>query len=232
MGLDLYDLVLAIEKEFDVELSEKDAQTLVTAGDLYDFVIQRTKTISYDNYLATGMLHELQTALKACDVSERVKPTTQLHHLFPAVNLRSQWSRLSSVLDRKIPELVRPNWVLWCNLVATIGLSVLVFVLALRTESAGALAPLFGILSLFLFGHLTAGATKKLATEMPPELKTIGDLSERMVGLNYKDLKHRYKSIGKQDVWLIIKEIMADCLGVDHDEITKDARLVEDLGCD
>jgi hypothetical protein len=38
MGLDSVELVIAIEREFDLEIPDADARTMITVGDMYDFV--------------------------------------------------------------------------------------------------------------------------------------------------------------------------------------------------
>ena len=38
MGLDSVELVMAIEKQFDLEIPDAEARTMLTVGDMYDFV--------------------------------------------------------------------------------------------------------------------------------------------------------------------------------------------------
>jgi hypothetical protein len=38
MGLDSVELVMAIEREFDLEIPDANARTMYTVGDMYDFV--------------------------------------------------------------------------------------------------------------------------------------------------------------------------------------------------
>lgn len=38
MGLDSLELILAIEKKFDLEIPDADAREMITVGDMYDFV--------------------------------------------------------------------------------------------------------------------------------------------------------------------------------------------------
>ena len=40
MGLDTVDLVIAVEKEFQIEISDGDAEKLGVLGDLHDYIVQ------------------------------------------------------------------------------------------------------------------------------------------------------------------------------------------------
>jgi acyl carrier protein len=43
-SLDTVELVMAVEEEFDVSISDEDAENLVTVGDLYQYLDEHAKT--------------------------------------------------------------------------------------------------------------------------------------------------------------------------------------------
>lgn len=42
-SLDMVELVMAAEEEFDIEISDEDAEKLKTVGDIYDYIDKRLK---------------------------------------------------------------------------------------------------------------------------------------------------------------------------------------------
>ncbi len=48
MGLDSVELVMAIEKEFDIEIPDEKAAKLDTVGKLYQYVIENYNTVPSD----------------------------------------------------------------------------------------------------------------------------------------------------------------------------------------
>lgn len=43
MGLHIVELIMCIEEEFDLEISDEDAEKLITAGMMADYLVQKQK---------------------------------------------------------------------------------------------------------------------------------------------------------------------------------------------
>jgi acyl carrier protein len=59
MGLDVIEIVMALEKEFELQIPDKDAMTLARVGEISDYIVRR--------------LQERGESPKANEVFERVK---------------------------------------------------------------------------------------------------------------------------------------------------------------
>jgi hypothetical protein len=63
MGLDTVELVLAIEDEFGIRISDRIAQTLRTPGDVADYVMTRVRTEANSLCLAQAGFYRVRAAL-------------------------------------------------------------------------------------------------------------------------------------------------------------------------
>lgn len=48
MGLDTVEIVMAVETEFNIAIVDRDAESLVTVGDLYRYVLRRLDLLTGD----------------------------------------------------------------------------------------------------------------------------------------------------------------------------------------
>ncbi|MEL7500417.1 MAG: hypothetical protein AAFN77_22680 [Planctomycetota bacterium] len=83
-----------------------------------------------------------------------------------------------------------------------------------------------------LFGWLTAIITKPFARQFASDFKTFRGLSKRVLVLNAIHLKDKHGPMGPNDIWVLLRDLIVDQLGVDADEVTPTANFVKDLGCD
>lgn len=44
MGLDIYEVVLDVQEEFDIEISDSELQQIVSVGDLFDFTFKNLQS--------------------------------------------------------------------------------------------------------------------------------------------------------------------------------------------
>ena len=90
--------------------------------------------------------------------------------------------------------------------------------------------PIIGIARLLFFGFLTSIVTTPLATNFANDIGTFRGLSERVLALNTIKLKNDHGSMGPNDIWVVLRELIVNKLGVDLDEVTPDASFVKDWG--
>ena len=80
----------------------------------------------------------------------------------------------------------------------------------------------------FGFGIALNLLTIRFRTETPDGYDTFGDITKRIVGL--KIATNPPENVDYENVFLIVKRIVVEQLGVEFEEVVPEARFVEDLG--
>ena len=231
MGLDAVELVMDVEESFGIDISNEDAQQFRTVGDLFEFLKCRTDLAPTGTCLSASTFYEIRNGLRSAGITQRFAPSTDLVAVLSKKrSRRSVWNSLAQNTQLKLPELVRPSWVIVANVAITTSASILIALIASGQEVSGVLFFGVGIACLFIIGFLTSLVTRPLATNFGADFKTFRGLSERVLALNVAKIKNDHGPMGPNDIWVILKNIIVNQLGVDADEVTPDAKFVEDLG--
>ena len=233
MGLDTVELVMEIEEAFDISIPEDRASRMLTVGDVYDFIIEKTaeSTPTSSTCLTAMAFYELRRQLRSLGLAESgFRPKTRLDQVIPLAGRLSYWRALSSKMDLRFPRLARPSWLtlLNCMLVAIL-VSASFLVSARPYLATGIVVSLVvGIAS----GAVLLFLTNPFAVYPPPTCTTIRDLVTNLVALNYNKLASRYASRNPTDIWNALQLIVAEQLGIGRSAVVPGARFVQDLGAD
>lgn len=233
MGLDTVELVMEIKEAFDISIPDDRASEMLTVGDLYEFLLEKTadSTLKSSTCLTAVAFYDLRRQLRSLGLSHlEIRPKTQLDRVIPLIGRRTYWQNLSSRMDLRFPRLGRPSWLalLNCMLVAiVVSASFLGFAqqnLVAGIFAAGVLGVISSVLLMFL--------TKPFAIYPASTCSTVRDLVTNLVAINYNTLATRYSTRNPTDVWNALQLIVAEQLGVDRSVVVPHARLVQDLGAD
>lgn len=233
MGLDTVELVMEIEEAFDITIPDDRASEMVTVGDVYDFILEKTSHVPSESSrcLSAAAFYELSRQVRGLGlVSGKIRPNTKLDQVIPLTGRRSTWKTLSSQMDLRFPRLGRPAWLALLNCI----LVALVFITALAVfANANQLVAVLVALGL---GALSSAAvallTEPFAIYPAATCTTIRDLVTHLVAINYNKLAGRYASRNPTDVWNALQLIVSEQLGVDRSKVLPHARFVQDLGAD
>ncbi len=233
MGLDTVELVMEIEEAFDISIPDDRASTMLTVGDVYEFILEKTadSSLKSSTCLTAAAFYDLRRHVRSLGLSHSsIRPKTQLDRVIPLIGRRSYWQALSSQMDLRFPRLGRPSWLalLNCVLVAiVVYASFLGF--AQQSVVAGIFAAVvFGVSSSAILMFLTI----PFAIYPASTCSTIRDLVTNVVAINYNTLATRYSTRNPTDVWNALQLIVAEQLGVDRSAVVPHARFVQDLGAD
>ncbi len=232
MGLDTVEIVMDVEDTFDIRIDDDVAQSIETVGELYDYIVEHTATARTGKCLTAAAFYEVRAGLTSCDISDRFGPSTKLAEIFPKANRRSFWSKLSKSTDLTLPKLIRPSWVVTGNVLVTLLSSAVAAYSLMGNEYTEIMVPLIGIPCLFLFGFLTTFITVPLATNFAPTFATFRGLSEQILVINSTKMTAKHGPMGRNDIWVLLRGLIVNALGVDDNEVVRDANFVRDLGCD
>jgi len=109
MGLDIMLLIMEVEERFDITLPDERAERIFTVGDLYHYILARTRR-NVPAPCPTGQaFYRLRRTLTADFGLERnrIRPAARLRDLFPRASRGASWPRLAAALG--VGELPDPE---------------------------------------------------------------------------------------------------------------------------
>ena len=231
MGLGTVELVMNVEEAFDIQIDDSDAEHIQTVGELHDYIVVRITMARTGTCLTASTFYKIRNGLHDCGVTERFAPSSKLAEFFPRTDRREFWVKLQESTELRFPNLVRPNWVVSLATILTLLLSMCVALILMGDSEPEYWFPLIGIFCVFGFGIFFAIISKPMATEFDTSFSSFRGLSERALALNAGKITKEHGPLGNNDVWVVLREIIVDTLGVDHNEIKRDANFVKDMGC-
>lgn len=231
MGLDTVELVMEIEEAFDISIPDDRASKMLTVGDVYEFILEKTadSTLKSDTCLSAATFYEFRKHVHSLGLSHsEIRPKTKLDRVIPFIGRRTYWQKLSSRMDLRFPCLVRPSWLVLLNcILVAIAVSVSFLGFAGQNLVSGiVVAAAIGCISTAMLMFLT----RPFAIYPPTSCITIRDLVTNLISINYNVLATRYSTRSQTDVWNALQLIVAEQLGVDRSMVVPHARFVQDLG--
>lgn len=241
MGLDVVEIIMDIEDAFDISLSNTECGEARTVGELHECIVRK---IAAKNPSPAGPMRPavcLTTVsfvkLRAAFMSvlgvdrQSLRPDSVVAEVLPREQRQIIWQRLQDVVGFEIPLLKRPQWLkslIWA-VVFDITISGVLWM-------AGFLdlvwAALFGLLLLApTVGILLTLLTRPFATNTGADFSTLGGLARVMLARNYRRISAQYDSCSPSDIWETLRTILVEQLNVPREDVTRDARIIEDLGC-
>ena len=225
MGIDSVDLIMAIEEEFKIAISDAEASQSDTVGKFIEIVHARLRHSTEDPcpsqhgfyFIRKNLMEHLGLSRTA------ITPNTMLDELIPSENRHAVWKAFVQELtgDQSLSvALMRPT-----------GLNrIVVFVFP---AIAFALTLVWVPLSLFWIGFFPAifvlyigdRLTAPWETEFQSSYSQVRDLIPFV-----KTLDNRVWS--KEEVFEKVRDISVEILGIEPEEVKLESRWVNDLGLD
>jgi acyl carrier protein len=235
MGLDIVELVMAVEETFGIQIDDNDALQIVgTPGNVAKYVAKRLSAARSGGCRSQARFYRLRgTLMRVWKTPRRkIRPATPLAELLPQdERLPERWARLSAALERPAmfpdleysPELAR---VLFA--VRGAPLLLLMGIAALYAVGERSLLPaLLSLLCLLLpVLVLTEGVAQRKKTRVPDGLRTITDLLPYVLTIP-SDMSWTYERILET-----VLVLTSEQTGVPLHKIRADSRFIEDLGMD
>lgn len=226
MGLDGYELVMEVEDEFGITISDAEMIELRTVGDLVDLCLNRITAAQQKDCVLLPSHRSLQTLVRDVlgDPEFKMHSKDKLEQHLNVKQLRALWARLPKLLKTSPQQLRRPLWM---------RRTLISLVLCLPIALLFALPRQLEFLVLAWFATVGFGICLHLATDgmrsVPPDgYATFGEITKRIVGAKVATtppLNSDYES-----VFASVKQMVVSQLGVEEDEVHREARFVEDLG--
>ena len=105
MGLDSVELVLRVEEEFEISITDEEAGKVRTVGQFYELILSKIQTTS--DCVSSKAFYKIRTSLvEVLGISRNmIRPTTHLEEIIPYVNRKAVWHQLTQEIDLKMPRL-------------------------------------------------------------------------------------------------------------------------------
>ena len=185
MGLDLVELAIEVEDTFSISIRDEDAATLETPGKLYDYIMAARFEGKEQGCLTNFTFYKLRRSLMSVLQIARseVRLLTDLNVLIPN-RRRETWAGLQESIGLRLPELMRPVWVI--VLATALGVAITATAFMLLVQRIGFQLTVVPIV--FVVGvvyRLLYLATKPLEVEFGPDFATVSGLTKAILRRNY-----------------------------------------------
>lgn len=227
MGLDLVELVMAVEERFGITLSDDDAMSAETPGKLIDLIYAKLDKGGSGECLTSRAFYLVRRALMQQFEWHRsqIVPAARLEELVPRKNRREAWQRLRVALQaNQWPSLKRPPWLV--GIIFALFCAMLVVALVLHLDGVSPWLTLPAVLAVL---GLVMLATRPLCLEFPKERATVGQLTRFVVAYCPALFGPVGRRWSRADVAAAVRELTIEELGLTQSQYREDAHFVKDL---
>lgn len=227
MGLDLVEVVMAVEERFGITLSDDDAFQADTPGKLIDLILSKVDKSGSSGWQTSRAFYMLRRALMEYFHWHRsqIVPHARLEELVPRQNRRDNWERLRARLQAgQWPSLKRPSWL--AVSIASLASLMVVGALILHFRGVSTWLTIPAGIAILL---LVMIATRPLCLEFPRERSTVGELTRYLVAFCPTLFGPEGRRWSRTDVATAIREITIEQLGISRSDYREEAHFVRDL---
>ncbi|MFC1759116.1 hypothetical protein ACFL2H_10175 [Planctomycetota bacterium] len=233
MGIDTVELVMEIEDAFSITIPDDEASHMVTVGDVFEYIVAKTSVPTNSSVcLSAVAFYSLRRAANSLGANSRVRPRDLTSAILPRSNRPEYWTQLQNKSKLQLPPLRRPNWLVTTCTLVVIGCSIVAGFLAYQSTESQLAAFASAVVAGIIFGFVSGWITQPYSVHPASNCITLRALAESALGPNFKSLSERYNGASQNDLWLALRSIIVEQLGVSPDEVKPTASFVNDLGCD
>ena len=219
MGLEMVELALQIEEEFDIYISDTTLEQMKTPKDIADFIGDEYLLNRYTSSSQVGFYRVRKLLVDEFNLNPKaIKPTTTLDTLFKD-NTQERWKRLTSILDEGFidyPLELNPSisWMGFIFMVAMFQFLTIDFTTGEKLLSFILTIPLYVTLLIML--------RAKFGSKIPSELREVSSLI-KFLGESDSATKYTHSvSIMEKVI-----ELSAKQFGVETYEISYHTKFIE-----
>ncbi|HJW41572.1 MAG TPA: hypothetical protein VJ476_10135 [Rhizomicrobium sp.] len=222
--LDSVELVQDIEKAFDVEIANAEAERLLVVGQLYDLLVSKIPASDANKKCASAMtFYRLRQGMERLGFGRKLSPSADIRFLEKSGASRS-FKRLERETGLTLPKLVM-TWIggFGCLLsVASICVAIVAALFFHRTQS---FLPFLMLLLLLAVG--TGFAVTYLDPgKLTQDCRTLGGLSKRTAAQNFGKLAELGARNGSEDIWNSLVDLLSN-YSLPKSEITRETYFLQ-----
>ena len=217
---DIEDLLLKVEKSFDIKFGNAELIHITTFGELCDYIANKIQLDHSNDCTTQQAFYKLRNAIssKFKIDSKNISTEFPLIDILPRQNRRTMTKELERFLRVKLNILRPPHWV-----------TITFFILLLAS-----FVKLFFVWQIGLLGLAISIGGLRLADKQGNELdvQTVGQVAAKMTRENYLKSRRNSKTINKNEIEKVLTDLFSNELGLDKSKLTREAKLKDDKnGC-
>ncbi len=208
---DIEDILIKVEKSFNIEFKNNELAYIDTFGEMCDHIKNKIQLDTIDNCTTQQAFYKLKNALlKAGIDSNLITPDTLLIDILPRKERRTKVKEIEEYLCIKLRILRPPYFINNIFLLLFIGSFIMFFfnwIYALSGIS-------FAIIGLTI--------SERMGKEI--NLKTLGELAEKITRENYLDSRRDSKTHNDKEIEKILVDLFSFYLHLDKSKLIREAR--------
>lgn len=207
---DIEDLLVKVQDSFDIKFTDNELASVYTFGEMCDYIKGKIQLDHTDDCTTQQAFYKLRTSITTSLQLDRDGLTTDtlLAEILPRRTRRMRTKKIEDELGFKL-SLLRPPHFLTGILVLLLLASFISVFFIWQFGLAG--------LGISIGGLWLAGKT---ANEL--DLKTVGQLAEKMTRENYLKSRRNPKSYNDNEVEKVLTDWFSNDLGIDKTKLTRD----------
>jgi hypothetical protein len=207
---DIFDVVLKLEKSFGLHFEKDDFNNVKTFGDLCDIITSKFQGDNLDDCTTQQAFNKIRNAIATTQLTDKksVKPDTKLQDIFPREKRKQKIKELQVELGTPIDILDIKSWKGWTIFIGIVA-SLIMFFFKWQLALGG------------LLFFIAAGwaAYKFFMKEF--EIKTVRQLTEKLVRENYVDIRRKKGTINRQELLKVIVDTFSKDLDIDKAHLSR-----------
>ena len=234
MGLDGVELVMAVEERFAITISDEEATSIRTVGDLEHLVTTKVAVTDKASCLTQRAFHLLRRSAIACfGVNRReFKLDSAIDAFVPRHERRQEWVRFQKCVGALLwPQLVRPREITVLLSVMTMAVASLVWWYTAAVLNWGTvLQVLLSFAVAVAFGWGAAFLTRPLRTTVPQGYGQVRETAYYLVARNPQLLGTNHTAWSPDEIWCSLRDVIIEQTAVTG--FNRNSRFVQDLRID
>jgi hypothetical protein len=211
---DIEYLLEKVETSFDIKFVGDELLHITTFGQLCDHVADKIQLVNLVDCTSQQAFYKLREAISLTLQLDKkmVSPDSLLKDLLPRQDRRSRIKNLEKYLGLKLNLLRPPRWITGTFVIMS-------------------LASFFGLFFSFGIGFLglvfSIGGLRfanKTGNEL--DLKTVGQVAEKMTSENYLKSRRNSNTFNKKEVEKVLTDLFSKELGIEKIILTRDAKFI------
>lgn len=211
---DISDLLVKVEKSFDISFGDTELMHISTFGELCDHIASKIQLDNSDGCTSQQAFYKLRnTILSTLQIDNKTISTNfSLADLLPRQSRRSRTKKMEEQLGFKLNILRPPHWVTGILVIILLASLVGLFF----NWQIGLIGLVFSIAGLW-FGN-------KIGNEL--DLQTVGQVAEKMTKENYVRSRRNPKTFNKNEIEKVLTDWFSNDLDLDKSKLTREAKFV------
>ncbi|GAB4018112.1 hypothetical protein GCM10028808_51640 [Spirosoma migulaei] len=211
---DISDLLVKVEKSFDIKFGDTELMHISTFGELCDHIANKIQLDNSDDCTSQQAFYKLRDAISSTLQidNKTISTNLSLADILPRASRRSRTRKLEEQLGFKLNILRPPHWVTGTFVIILLASLVGIFF----EWQIGLLGLVFSIAGLWF--------ANKIGNEL--DLQTVGQVAEKMTRENYLKLRRNSKTFNKNEIEKVLTDWFSNDLDLDKSKLTREAKFV------